>query len=131
MNKTTVIILVLAALLLGGFVRSMAQSMPVSLIVAPAGSTLTNCGTPIIPSLCVVATGVYVWQNATQGWFLAAPAAASSGIQSIKVCNLPGNICNTPLTGSSITLNIPQTVTVTAPVVTSNVTATAPTATLQ
>lgn len=52
------------------------QAVPVTLITAPAGSTLANCGTPTIPSLCIVATGVYAWQNSTQGWFLLSPPVA-------------------------------------------------------
>jgi hypothetical protein len=131
MKKTTAAIFVLAAILLGGFIRSMAQTMPVTLIAAPAGSTLTNCGTPTVPSVCVVATGVYIWQNATQGWFLAAASVPATGIQSITVCNAAGASCGTASTGPAVTLNIPKTVIVTAPVITSNVTATAPTATLQ
>jgi hypothetical protein len=51
-----------------------AQSSPVSIITAPVGSTLTNCGTPTLPSICVVAGtgtgGVYIWQTATLGWQL-------------------------------------------------------------
>lgn len=40
-------------------------------------TTLTNCGTPTTPSLCSVATGVYVWQNATSGWVLVGSAGAT------------------------------------------------------
>jgi len=84
MKRTTTVILILAALLLGGFIRSVAQTPPVTLLSAPTGSTLTNCGTPTIPSLCVVATGVYVWQNATQGWFLAAASTLATGVQKVN-----------------------------------------------
>jgi hypothetical protein len=83
MKKITVVVFVLVALLIGGFIRSMAQSMPVVLISAPSGSTLTNCGSPTVPSFCVVGTGVYAWQNAVQGWFLVA-AASATGVQKVN-----------------------------------------------
>src|SRR5271154_2440276 len=58
-----------------------AQSSPVSIITAPSGSTLANCGTPTAPSICVVTPGVYVWQSATLGWQLIG-ATTTSGVTS-------------------------------------------------
>jgi hypothetical protein len=111
MTKFKWVALFVAAFLLGGLIRIKAQSLPVILLTAPAGSTLANCGTPTIPTMCIVTPGVYVWQNATQGWFLVAPAAAS-GVSSVQQCNLAGANCGTAQTGA-VVLKVPQTVSVT------------------
>lgn len=92
------ILLLAGAFLLGSMLWS--QTPPVALISGATTSTLTNCGTPTTPSICIVGTGVYVWQNATQGWFLIAPPAAG-GIASITVNG------GTPLTGPNVALTIP------------------------
>jgi hypothetical protein len=109
------LLVLLALAFIGGFLgyRLYAQSLPVSIIVAPTGSTLANCGTPTLPSICVVAPGVYVWQNATQGWFLLAPAVAA-GVSSVTVCNAAGTSCSTAQTGA-VSINVPKSATATAP----------------
>ena len=61
--------------------RTKAQSGQVVYFGSVAGTTLTNCGTPTQPTLCIVATGVYAWQNSTQGWFLLGPTG-SAGVTS-------------------------------------------------
>lgn len=91
-----------------------AQTMPVVLLVAPAGTTIANCGTPTTPSLCAVGTGIYVWQNATQGWFLIAPpAATTAGVTDLTVCNANGSTCGTAQTGS-VKVNVPAAAATTA-----------------
>jgi len=82
-----------------------AQTPPVSLISAPTGSSLTNCGTPSTPSLCIVSTGVYVWTNATAGW-VQIGITTVAGVTSIAVCNAAGASCGTPQTGA-VSLSIP------------------------
>lgn len=66
-----------------------AQSGPVNFLGAIAGTTkAVNCGTPTTPSMCIVGDGVWIWQNAAQGWFLAAPAPVvgpvSTGVQKVN-----------------------------------------------
>ena len=65
-------------------VRTEAQGPPVMLMTAPASSTLTNCGTPTVPALCIVTTGVYVWQSTTTGWFLIPSSVAATGVQKVN-----------------------------------------------
>jgi hypothetical protein len=115
---TLVVMLVLSLLVL----PVPAQAPPVDLISAPAGSTLTNCGTPTSPSLCLVSSGVYAWQNATQGWFLLAPAVASAGVQKVNGV-APGSTGN-------VTLSCPGTTPVTAVSVTPVISASGATATV-
>ena len=78
------ILLLVAAFFLGSMLRS--QTPPVALISGASTSTQTNCGTPATPSICVVGTGVFVWQNATQGWFLvSAPQLPTNFVTSVSV----------------------------------------------
>ena len=111
MTKFKWVALIVTAFLCGGLIALHAQSLPVILLTAPTGSTLTNCGTPTVPSFCAVTTGVYIWQNATTGWFLISPGVAA-GVTQVTVCNAAGASCGTPLTGA-VSLNIPKAVTVT------------------
>jgi hypothetical protein len=86
--------------------RVHAQTGSVNFLGAVSGTTVTNCGTPTLPSLCVVATGVYVWQNSTTGWVLIPTSASSAGVSSVSVCNAAGSNCGAALTGA-VSLNIP------------------------
>lgn len=72
------IVIVVAAFFLGSMLRS--QTPPVNLISGNPTSTQTNCGTPATPSICIVGTGVFVWQNSTQGWFLVTPPPATPNL---------------------------------------------------
>jgi hypothetical protein len=106
---------ILVAILVVGLLawRLSSQTPPVDLISAPAGSTLANCGTPTVPSLCLVSPGVFAWQNATQGWFLLAPAVASVGVQKVNgvAPGATGNVAlscpgTTPATAVSVTPSV-------------------------
>ena len=71
-----------------------------------AGTTLASCGTPVTPTECWVATGVYVWQSATAvpatatspaipaGWFLIAPGGSAGGITGITKNGTPVPVSN-------------------------------------
>src|SRR5271170_1921208 len=90
-----------------------AQTGNVVWFTATAGTTIANCpATPAEPSLCMVATGFYAWQNAAGGWFLVAPAATptTTGVTSITVCNETGASCGTAQNGA-VQLDIPKTAT--------------------
>src|SRR5271168_5337150 len=103
-------LLVLTLCMIGSTVVH-AQTGSVVWFTATAGTTIANCPTtPAEPSLCMVATGFFAWQNATQGWFLVAPAtpATAAGVTSIVVCNEAGASCGTPQNGA-VQLDIPKT----------------------
>lgn len=84
MKKALSVLCLVVLGIIGGVSLTKAQTSPVALISAPSGSTLTNCGTPTVPSVCVVGTGVYVWQNSTTGWFLPAPISSTSAVQKVN-----------------------------------------------
>jgi hypothetical protein len=106
-----------------------AQTPPTTYTIVAVGA-LANCAPVVVgqTQYCFPVEGLAVSVKGA-AYVLVPLTTPVAGIQSIKVCNVPGTTCNTPLTGSTVTLNIPQTVTLTVPTVTS--TATAPTATLQ
>ncbi len=89
-----------------------AQTGSVVWFTATAGTTIANCpASPAEPSLCMVATGFFAWQNATQGWFLVSPPTpAVTGVTGIIVCNETATNCGTAQTGT-VSLNIPKTAT--------------------
>ena len=117
MRKT---ILVVAVFTLLAFVAGLkAQSSPVSIIEAPSGSTITNCGTPSLPAICVVVTGAFVCPNAT-GCSTASAWVALGGSAAAPALTLNGTTKTLPAT-FTITAAAPTiTATGTAPSITAN-----------
>jgi hypothetical protein len=62
-----------------------AQTGQVIFMSASSGTTVANCGTPTLPSICGVATGWFVWQNPTSGWVLIPTTAGTSGVTSVAI----------------------------------------------
>jgi hypothetical protein len=86
-----------------------AQSGQIIYFGATAGTTkAANCGTPTVPSLCLAGDGFWIWQNSTQGWFLAAPPSQPTGVV------LSVNAIKPDSTGN-VTVPLPTTATVSLP----------------
>jgi hypothetical protein len=112
MKRLVAVLLVIIIFLTGGLIGSLlrpvhAQTGPVVVYTAPAGSTITNCGTPTLPSWCLVATGFFVWNNATQGWF--SPAATVTGVAGVQKVNgvAPGATGNVTVSCGGVTPSTP------------------------
>jgi hypothetical protein len=103
-----------------------AQSSPVSILTAPTGSTLANCGTPTVPAICVVIPGVYVWQNAAIGWVLIGATNAVQKVQGVAP-GATGNVsvsCTAALQSSTAAFTSGTTTSATVPAATLPVTCT-------
>lgn len=80
-----------------------AQSGAVIYLQSTAGTTLAaNCGTPATPSICVVGSGVAIWQNSTDGWFTPQKSTAVAGVTSLSV---NGGVAQT----GAVALSVPTT----------------------
>lgn len=126
-----ILLVLLTALLTTQFERVFAQSGNVIFLGAISGTTTANCGTPSLPALCIVATGVYVCPNSTgcstaASW-IALGTAAATGVQKVNGVSpgATGDVtigCAVPIpsstgsftAGTSTTLTVPgQTITAT------------------
>lgn len=87
-----------------------AQSNGANFIGSLSGTTVTNCGTPTTPSFCAVGTGVFIWQNATTGWFLVAPPAGGSFLSGVNV-----NGTAAPVSNGVASITVPTKATVNLP----------------
>lgn len=83
-----------------------AQSGAVIYLQSTAGTTLTNCGTPATPSICVVGSGVAIWQNSTDGWFVPQKSTAVASVQKVNGISpdATGNVTVPLPTTASVTL---------------------------
>jgi hypothetical protein len=86
MKLRLILAVLISVLFIGGIEHVKAQTGQVVYISATAGTTLAgNCPTtPTVPVMCFTGAGIYAWQSSTTGWFLLAPAAASSGVTSVN-----------------------------------------------
>lgn len=76
-QKLLIVVIVVLALIAIRSARG--QSGNANFIGSIPGTTVANCGTPTSPSVCSVATGVYIWQSPATGWFQPMPATPSVG----------------------------------------------------
>lgn len=134
--KNKLIVLAVAVLLFGAWHLGRAQG-PVAATMSGFGPH-TTCTTPVAGSyfLCMATDGIWVSNNGAAYFQLLVPVAVA-GVTSVQQCNLAGANCGTPQVGT-VVLKVPQSVTVSVPLVTSAATApvitstaVAPSATLQ
>jgi hypothetical protein len=99
MRKILDTLVILMALYILGTHVVQAQSGNVVWLTASPGTTLAaNCATtPTLPSVCLVANGLYAWQNSTTGWFLVSPAGAVTGVVKEVQGIAPGTTGNVSL----------------------------------
>ena len=127
MRKIAFLILLALALNISTGKAQTTTTTPTTYTIITNG-TLANCA-PVVTGqtqFCFPVDGLAISVKGA-AYVLVPLTAPVAGIQAITVCNMATTICNSPLLGPSVTLNIPKTVTVTTP----TITATAPTATLQ